>query len=146
MKKLITTLSFLPLLGLGCNNTTTTVPQTKPAESTPPQEQTTDSAIPEDELTMIQKLYATVPEISEKSQEIRDASNGDVTVSVRIDKEHKDGDMYPVQVFEDHDTHTVTLWTFYISSTGDSVTHLDELTGEIESLETWRATRDELPE
>ncbi|PIR76105.1 MAG: hypothetical protein COU32_04075 [Candidatus Magasanikbacteria bacterium CG10_big_fil_rev_8_21_14_0_10_42_10] len=137
---------ILPLLGLGCNNNTSPLSQTKPAEAVLPQEQTATDIVPEDEITLIQKLYTAVPEISKKSQEIRDASNGDVSVSVRIDKENKNGDMYPVFVFEDRDTHTVTLWTFYISTTGDSIMHLNELTGDIESLETWRATRDELPE
>ncbi|HBB38334.1 MAG: hypothetical protein UV82_C0009G0062 [Candidatus Magasanikbacteria bacterium GW2011_GWD2_43_18] len=126
----------LLLIGAGC---------AVHSDRTPRNTSATDTSAP-NETMLIEKLYADVPEISEKSQEIRDVSNGDVTVSVRIDKEHREGDMYPVQVFEDHDTHTVTLWIFYISTTGDTVTHLNELTGEIESLETWRATRDELPE
>lgn len=146
MKKTLLTLSLLPLLGLGCNNTTATTPQTKSAEPTTGQEQTADTTVPEDQLAMIQKLYAAVPEISAKSEEIREASNGDVNVSVKIEKEAKEGDLYPVQVFEDHTTHTVPIWTFYMNATGDTIMHMHELTLEMESLDTWRATKDELPE
>jgi len=144
MKKLLLTLPLLAIIGAGCNNTTT--PDTKPAEHTQEQTETTDTSLPEDELAMIQKLYAAVPEISAKSQENRDASNGDVNVSVKIEKEAKEGDLYPVQVFEDHDTHTVPIWTFYMDANGDKIMHQNELTLEMESLDTWRRTKDELPE
>ncbi len=146
MKKILLTIIVLPLLGLGCNNTSP-LSQTKSAETVLPQEQTATDTVPENEITLIQTLYAEVPEISEKNQELSTASNNEVNVSVRIDKENKEGDVYPMYVFENHDTHTVPIWTFYIDTTGNNtIMHMNELTGEIESLETWRATRDELPE
>ncbi|HBB38339.1 MAG: hypothetical protein UV82_C0009G0056 [Candidatus Magasanikbacteria bacterium GW2011_GWD2_43_18] len=142
MKKALLTIIAIPLLGIGCNNTSL-LSQTKPAEVVLPQEQTATDTVPENEITLIQTLYAEVPEISEKNQELRTASNNEVNVSVRIDKENKEGDAYPMYVFENHSTHTVPIWTFYINTKGDTIMHMNELTGEIETLETWRTTKKE---
>ena len=123
MKKALLTIIAIPLLGIGCNNTSL-LSQTKPAEVVLPQEQTATDTVPE-------------------NQELRTASNNEVNVSVRIDKENKEGNVYPMYVFENHSTHTVPIWTFYINTKGDTIMHMNELTGEIETLETWRTTKKE---
>lgn len=83
-------------------------------------------------------LYEKVPEIKKKAKEVQDLSNGKVHLGVMIDFGSTDGKYFTAKVYEDHTSHIVTIWDFYINIRTLNIMYYDVVEDKLVSLQEWR--------
>lgn len=87
----------------------------------------------------VMNLVWRLPEVQQKTAEIRRLSNGKVSVKLMLETTPtKTEPYYTVRVFEDNPDRIVTLYWFRVNMPGERITVQDEITGEYISLKQWR--------